>query len=305
MSSSKIPAQAACRKVSEVWDHFTKDGSNVVRCNICQRTFNHHRTTGTYWHHLMYRHETAYKASNYYKAGVANGKERHRNAQTPRKEHKETPARFSFTDRQRKLLELSFAQNNYVSLEKRARLAKKFGVGETSIRNWFLARRHQEKRRSLQDGPTANEHEAKEAEAHQDARDGNANAAPITQADNEPQAALDANDVTAASAVTPDADSDDEPSPPHALAQLDLLRNLQCQMMPPAVYHPQQMGLQQRLPAPVQQASDLADDLVETSGRSMVLRLTKLYEKDPKLFLRAQNDANNAIFEYEMKATDE
>ncbi|KAH7720220.1 oocyte specific homeobox 6 [Aphelenchoides avenae] len=264
MSSSRTQSQAACRKVSEVWDHFTKEGSNVVRCNICQRTFNHHRTTGTYWHHLMYRHESAYKASNYYKAGLANGQGRRLSAQTPRKEQKETPTRFSFTERQRKLLELSFAQNNYISLEKRARLAKKFGVGETSIKNWFMARRHQEKRRSLQDGPTAIEHVAKEAEAHQDARDGNANAAPMDQADSEPQAVPDANDVAAVPAATPDADSDDEPSPALERAQLGLLRNLQRQMMPPAVYRPQQVALQQPLPAPMQQAPALADDLVET-----------------------------------------
>ncbi|KAH7662457.1 Homeodomain containing protein, partial [Aphelenchoides avenae] len=222
-------------------------------------------------------------------------------AQTPRKEQKETPTRFSFTDRQRKLLELSFAQNNYISLEKRARLAKKFDVGETSIKNWFMARRHQEKRRSLQDELTVNHHLANEGTKFLSTP-----TFVMRHSDHETQAAPDANgDRTTTAATpppTPDADSDNAPSPTLERAQLRLLRNLQCQTMPPAVYHPQQVALQQALPAPMQQAPALADDLVETSGRSMVLRLTQLYEKDPKLFLRAQNDVNNAIFEYEMQA---
>lgn len=31
----------------------------------------------------------------------------------------------------------------------------------------------------------------------------------------------------------------------------------------------------------------------------MIMRLRQLYEKNSKLYLRAQNDVNNAIFKYE------
>ncbi|KAH7711430.1 homeobox protein ceh-30 [Aphelenchoides avenae] len=297
-----MPSQAACRNVSEVWDHFTKESSKVVRCNRCQRTFSQYCSTTRFWQHLMYRHEAAYNASSYYKAGVANGKDRRHSAQTPRKEPMGAPAKFSFTDAQRKRLELSFAQNNYISVEKRACLAKKFGVAESSIKNWFMARRHLEKRRSHQDDPAVIEHVTKETEGRQVPIDADTRDAPMGDADHEPQAALDANGAAITSAATPDAECDNELSPVPALAQLSLLRNLQCQAMPPALYHPQQATLQQPLPAPAQQARVLQDDLVETSGRTMVLRLAQLYEKDPKLFLRAQNDVNNAIFEYEMQA---
>ena len=50
-------------------------------------------------------------------------------------------ARTAFSDSQLQLLETTFEQHKYLSVEERGNLAKKLGLSDTQVKTWFQNRR--------------------------------------------------------------------------------------------------------------------------------------------------------------------
>ncbi|KAH7720225.1 hypothetical protein AAVH_12322 [Aphelenchoides avenae] len=232
-----MPTASATRstavRVSEVWNHFTKESPTLVRCKRCPKIFQRgtYACTTPFWQHLMYGHEDVYETTNYYMKGVAVGNMRRTKRKSPNGEHSASASQ----------------------------------AASESVDN--------------QDMPDAEvldvaTDDVAQVVATEDAADGSTDAS----APNE----MEPGDIGAPEPVA-------TPQFP-----LDVMLRLQDQLMR------QVMSLSQPIPIRVPPAHAPEDDLVETSGRVMLLRLRKLYEKDVKLFLRAANDISNAIFKYEV-----
>ncbi|KAH7720209.1 Homeobox protein VENTX [Aphelenchoides avenae] len=224
------------------------------------------------------------------------GVHRRSSGRTPRKVYAE-PKPFTFDENQRALMEASFQRNRVLTAAEMKRLAQESGAPESSIRNWFQTRRNKERRRLLDDQLAGNGPAANDDPAHQ-ARAPEAQNAVAVEGGNQPSGGPAANAIVPAPA-TPNANAAvNGQETPQARAVREWLRG---QVQQHAAYKTPPVPVQQPAQAPPPPAKAAGNELVEASGRAMILRLRQLHKKDPKLFLQAQHAVGNAIFKYEME----
>ncbi|KAH7703584.1 Homeobox protein VENTX [Aphelenchoides avenae] len=224
------------------------------------------------------------------------GEGRRSSGRTPRKVYAE-PKPFTFNENQRALMEASFQRNRVLTAAEMKRLAQESGAPESSIRNWFQTRRNKERRRLLADQLAANGPAANDNPAHQ-VREPEVQSAVAVEAGNHPVGGPAADAIGNGAPATPNANAVNGQETPQARAVREWLRG---QMQQHAAYQTPPVPVQQPAQAPPPPAKAAGNELVEASGRAMILRLRQLHKKDPKLFLQAQHAVGNAIFKYEME----
>ncbi|KAH7720201.1 hypothetical protein AAVH_12298 [Aphelenchoides avenae] len=334
MPSEKTPARAARLNASEIWKHFTKESPILVRCQRCSKCFkrsSQYDSTTQFWDHLRRHHPEDFLTTQYLKEGLATkdpnrvGKRLSRlgveagngtlaidatqpeAATAPIKDYAvkgtdgslkdaegaSEPTEFPFTEDQQKLLEGWFQRIHSHWTEEQGCLAEELDVEENKINDWFHDRMGQEKRGSLTSDHTSLTSYSTQADDDtidlvDDAQEFEMSEAAGNEVagDSAPQAM----DHDAAAITTAHTENDLAPFAPF---------DLQAQQLQQSLFQPPHDFVPQPIPIPVQQVQPVENDLVETCGRAMILRLRQLYEKNAKLFLRAQNDVNNAIFKYE------
>ncbi|KAH7697214.1 homeobox protein CDX-4 [Aphelenchoides avenae] len=222
------------------------------------------------------------------------GDGRRSSGRTPRKVYAE-PKPFSFNENQRALMEASFQCNRVLTAAEMKRLAQESGAPENSVRNWFKTRRNKERRsiiEQLANSPAANDDPGNHAPAE----------APNTaaaDAGSPPLGNPAPNAVGHAAPATPaNTNAVNGQETAQARAVRELLRG---QMQQQAAYQTPPVAVPQHALAPPPPAKAAGNELVEASGRAMMIRLRQLHKKDPKLFLQAQHAVGNAIFKYEME----
>ena len=60
---------------------------------------------------------------------------------TEKEDRRQRKARTAFSDSQLQLLETTFEQHKYLSVEERGSLAKRLGLSDTQVKTWFQNRR--------------------------------------------------------------------------------------------------------------------------------------------------------------------
>ncbi|KAH7720232.1 hypothetical protein AAVH_12329 [Aphelenchoides avenae] len=321
MPSEKTPSHAVRPNASEIWQHFKKESSALVRCNLCSKRFfkTSYASTSQYWTHLRRHHVDVFVTTQYHKEGVtvtANDDEMDGvgieripvanaiqiEAETPSDANSENVIReFPFTEGQRKLLEEWFQRIHSHWTQEQECLAEHLGVDENAIKHWFHYRIVQEKHGLLPSDPRDNAPTADEVKDNRTDLVDRVQDSEMSEATDNEEAETPATPaMDHGDAAIPDAHIEHLPaSVPHApfdvTLRLQALQQLQQSLFqPPNLVAPQPIRIQ-----PLVQAA--GNNVFESSSHAIMLRLRQLYEKDTKMFLRAQNNINSVIFKYEME----